>query len=67
MQNILDVLNDNLIQIPSIFGSGDAEQIQRLINSKVDLNLGDYDSRTAIHLVNYRQRLHCSNLSFHGY
>ena len=31
--------------------SGDVDQIQRLINSKVDLNQGDYDSRTAIHLV----------------
>ncbi len=31
---------------------GDVDQIQRLINSKVDVNQGDYDSRTAIHLVN---------------
>ena len=33
------------------FGRGDTEQVQRLINSKVDLTVGDYDCRTAIHVV----------------
>lgn len=40
-----------LTQILTMTCSGDIDQIQRLINSKVDLNQGDYDSRTAIHLV----------------
>ena len=39
------------IRTPSVFTRGDIDQIQRLINSKVDVNQGDYDSRTAIHVV----------------
>lgn len=33
------------------FVRGDVDKIQRLINSKADVNKGDYDLRTAIHLV----------------
>ncbi len=40
---------DNKYQL--VFVRGDVDQIQRLINSKADLNKGDYDLRTAMHLV----------------
>ena len=33
--------------------SGDLEQIQRLINSKVDPNITDYDHRTPLHTVGF--------------
>ena len=33
--------------------SGDLEKLQKLVENKVDPNQGDYDKRTAVHLVIY--------------
>ena len=37
--------------------SGDLEKLKKLVDNKIDPNHGDYDLRTAIHVV-------CSNLVY---
>jgi hypothetical protein len=42
--------------------SGNMEVVQRLIESKVDVNEGNYDFKTPMHLVNVM----CTAKTYHG-
>jgi glutaminase len=47
----MDVEMQNIVQSCSAAASGDIESLEKLLRAGADLSLGDYDTRTPLHLA----------------